>query len=293
MNVLSQIINGLHIGSIYALVALGYSMVYGIVKLINFAHGEIIMIGAYIVYVMLVVAGTPLWAAVLASVLFCALSGVLIERVAYRRLRNKNAPRISLLITAIGVSIFLQNLSQIIFSSSGKSFPNALPSGNVVVLGENISYLTIITIVTSLALMVALQLLVNKTRFGKAMRAVSEDAGAARLMGINTNITIAGTFALGSALASIAALLYSSAYPVINPYMGSSLGIKAFVAAVLGGIGSVPGAMLGGFILGIAETLAKGYISSVVADAVVFGILIVVLLVRPDGLLGKNVKEKV
>ncbi|MBC8538536.1 branched-chain amino acid ABC transporter permease [Christensenellaceae bacterium NSJ-63] len=293
MNVLSQIINGLHIGSIYALVALGYSMVYGIIKLINFAHGEIIMVGAYAVYVMLVLVGTPLWIAVLVSLLFCACMGMLIERVAYRRLRNKNAPRISLLITAIGVSIFLQNLAQTIFSSSGKSFPNVMPQGSIRLGDAEISALTLITLATAAVLMIGLQLLVSKTKMGKAMRAVSEDAGAAKLMGINTNVTITWTFAIGSALASIAALLYSSAYPLVTPYMGSTLGLKAFIAAVLGGIGSVPGAMLGGFLLGIAETLAKGYISSVVADAIVFGILILVLLIRPAGLLGRNVKEKV
>jgi len=293
MNILAQIINGLHIGSIYALVALGYSMVYGIVKLINFAHGDIIMVGAYAVYVMLVLVGVPLWLAVLVSLIFCAVLGMVIERVAYHRLRNKNAPRISLLITAIGVSIFLQNLAQVVFSSSGKSFPSVMPDGGIQLGGTTISYLTIITLVTAAILMIGLQVLVNRTTFGKAMRAVSEDAGAAKLMGINTNMTIAWTFALGSALASVAALLYSSAYPLITPYMGSSMGIKAFVAAVLGGIGSIPGAVLGGFVLGIAETLAKGYISSVAADAIVYIILILVLLVRPAGLLGKNVKEKV
>ena len=293
MNLLAQIINGLHVGSIYALVALGYNMVYGIVKLINFAHGDIIMIGAYAAYVALVMLGAPLIVAVLISIAFCALSGVFIERIAYRRLRNKNAPRISLLITAIGVSIFLQNLAQLIFTSSGKSFPATFTAPPIMLGEKQIDFVTFVTIITSVIVMVALQILVNKTKVGKAMRAVSEDADAARLMGINTNNTIAGTFAIGSGLAAVGAVLYSSAYPIVTPYMGSMLGLKAFVAAVLGGIGSIPGAMLGGFAIGIAESLTKAYISSQLVDAVVFGILIVVLLFKPDGLLGKNIREKV
>ena len=293
MKFLFQIVNGLHIGSIYALVALGYSMVYGIVKLINFAHGDIIMVGAYAAYVLLVMCGMPLWVAVLGSVVFCALAGVLIERVAYRRLRVKEAPRISLLITAIGVSIFLQNLFQLIFSSSGKSFPTVFNYAPIMVGDRQISMVSIITIVTTVVLMVLLQLLVKRTRLGKAMRAVSEDAGAAKLMGINTDGTVAWTFAIGSGLAAVGAVLYSASYPLIDPYMGSMLGLKAFVAAVLGGIGSIPGAMIGGLIMGIAESLTKGYIDSTVADAVVFGILIIVLLFKPSGIMGKNVREKV
>ena len=293
MNVLSQIINGLHIGSIYALVALGYSMVYGIIKLINFAHGEIIMVGAYAVYVMLVLVGTPLWIAVLVSLLFCACMGMLIERVAYRRLRNKNAPRISLLITAIGVSIFLQNLAQLIFGSSGKAFPAIIDAPPISVGSMQISMVTIVTIIASVVLLIGLQLLVNKTKMGKAMRAVSEDAGAAKLMGINTNGTVAFTFGLGAALAAVGAVLYGASYPMITPFIGSMLGLKAFVAAVLGGIGNIPGAMLGGYIMGIAESLTKGYISTQLADAVVFGILIVVLLVKPSGIMGKHTTEKV
>ena len=293
MKFLFQIINGLHIGSIYALVALGYSMVYGIVKLINFAHGDIIMVGAYAAYVLLVLCGLPVWVAVIGSIVFCALAGVLIERIAYRRLLVKEAPRISLLITAIGVSIFLQNLFQLIFTSSGKSFPSIFNYEPIVMGERQVSIVSLITIVTTLVLMVLLQLLVKKTRLGKAMRAVSEDAGAAKLMGINTNSTVSWTFAIGSGLAAVGAVLYSASYPLIDPYMGSMLGLKAFVAAVLGGIGSIPGAMIGGLIMGVAESLTKGYISSTLSDAVVFGILIIVLLLKPSGIMGKNVKEKV
>ena len=293
MKFLFQIINGLHIGSIYALVALGYSMVYGIIKLINFAHGDIIMVGAYAAYVLLVLCGLPVWVAVIGSIVFCALAGVLIERIAYRRLLVKEAPRISLLITAIGVSIFLQNLFQLIFTSSGKSFPSIFNYEPIVMGERQVSIVSLITIVTTVVLMVLLQLLVKKTRLGKAMRAVSEDAGAAKLMGINTNSTVSWTFAIGSGLAAVGAVLYSASYPLIDPYMGSMLGLKAFVAAVLGGIGSIPGAMIGGLIMGVAESLTKGYISSTLSDAVVFGILIIVLLLKPSGIMGKNVKEKV
>jgi branched-chain amino acid transport system permease protein len=293
MDFLSQIINGLGIGSIYALVALGYSMVYGIVQLINFAHGDIIMVGAYVTYLVLVVGGAPLWVAVLASIAFCTIAGVLIERVAYRRLLNMGAPRISLLITAIGVSIFLQNLSQLLFTSSGKSMPKMFPSDSLDLGSIQLSSVSLITIVTSVALMVLLQVLVSKTKIGKAMRATSEDAGAAKLMGINTNITVAFTFGIGSALAAVGAVLYCGAYPLITPYMGGMLGLKAFVAAVLGGIGSIPGAMLGGYLIGVAESLTKAAGGSQITDAVVFGILIIVLLFKPAGLLGKNVREKV
>lgn len=293
MDFLSQIINGLGIGSIYALVALGYSMVYGIVQLINFAHGDIIMVGAYVTYLVLVVAGAPLWAAVIVSVVFCALAGVLIEKLAYSRLLKKNAPRISLLITAIGVSIFLENLFQIFFTSSAKSMPSLFPSKPLSFGGLQVGSVTAITLVTAVVLMVLLQLLVGKSRMGKAMRATSEDAGAAKLMGINTNTVIAFTFAVGSGLAAVGAVLYCGAYPLINPYMGNMLGLKAFVAAVLGGIGSIPGAMLGGFLIGIAESLTKAAGGSQITDAVVFGILIIVLLFKPAGLFGSNVREKV
>lgn len=286
-----QVINGLGLGSIYALVALGYSMVYGIVQLINFAHGDIIMVGAYTLYVIMSLAGAPLWVAIIGSILFGGIAGILIERLAYDRLLKKDAPKISLLITAIGVSIFLQNLSQLIFSSSAKSMPTMFPSSQLGSL--QLSSATLINIVTSVAMMIALQLLVNKTKIGKAMRATSEDAGAAKLMGINAQVTIAFTFGIGSALAAVGAILYCNAIPQINPYMGNLLGLKAFVAAVLGGIGNIPGAMLGGYILGIAESLTIALGGSSISDAVVFGILILVLLIKPSGLLGKNVREKV
>lgn len=293
MNFLSQIINGLHVGSIYALVALGYNMVYGIIQLINFAHGDIIMVGAYAAYVAMIVCGTPIWVAIIIAIVACTVLGMVIERVAYRRLLVKDAPRISLLITAIGVSIFLQNLSQLIFGSEGKSFPNLFDVAPIQIGDMQVAFTTVITIVVSIVLMIGLQLLVKKTRMGKAMRAVSEDPGAAKLMGINTGSVISFTFGLGSGLAAVGAVLYASAYPVITPYMGSMLGLKAFVAAVLGGIGSTPGAMVGGFVLGIAEALTKGYISTTLSDAVVFGILILVLLFKPAGLMGKKATEKV
>ena len=293
MDFLSQVVNGLGIGSIYALVALGYSMVYGIVRLINFAHGDIIMVGAYVTYLALVVGGAPLWVAVLAPIVFCALSGVVIERLAYRPLLNQKAPRISLLITAIGVSIFLENLSQLLFSSSAKSMPNLFPGEPVSLFGLRISRVTVVTLLASVALMVLLQILIGRTRIGKAMRATSEDTEAAKMMGISTDMVVGFTFAVGSSLAAVGAVLYCGADPLINPYMGNLLGLKAFVAAVLGGIGSIPGAVFGGFLIGLAESLTKAAGGSQITDAVVFGILIVVLLFRPSGLLGKNIREKV
>ena len=291
LNFIQQLINGIQLGSIYALIALGYTMVYGIAKLINFAHGDIIMVGAYMSLICLSTFGLPLWATFIVIAVFCAVLGVLIERVAYKPLRN--SPRMSALITAIGVSLLLENLFLLLFSSDPKPYPNMFPDINFTIGGMSISFLTIATIVITIAIMIVLSVFVNKTKLGTAMRAVSEDDGAAKLMGINVNTTISVTFAIGSALAAIAAVLYSSTYPLINPYMGSALGIKVFVAAVVGGIGIIPGAMCGGFIIGIAEALIKGYISSTLTDAFVFGILIVVLLVKPAGLLGKNIKEKV
>jgi len=293
LNFLAQIINGLQIGSIYALVALGYSMVYGIIQLINFAHGDLIMVGGYAALVALVMLGWPIWLAIPMSIVVCVIVALLMERVAYRRLLNKNVPRISLLITAIGISLLLQNLAQLIFTSSGRTFPTIINADPLQINNMQISMVTIVTIVTSVVLMILLQLLVNKTKIGKAMRAVSEDSGAAKLMGINTNATTSFTFGVGAALASVGAVLYGASYPLITPFIGSMLGLKAFVAAVLGGIGNIPGAMLGGYILGIAESLTKGYISTQLTDAVVFGILIVVLLVKPSGIMGKNVAEKV
>ena len=293
MEFLSYLISGISLGSVYAIIALGYTMVYGIAKMLNFAHGDIIMVGAYVTYVGLVMAGVPLWAAVLISILFCGLAGVLIEKLAYSRLLKMGAPRISLLITAIGVSIFLQNLSQLLFSSSAKSMPAMFPNTMLELGTLQISSNTLLNIGTSVVMMIALQLLVNKTKMGKAMRATSEDAGAAKLMGINTNSTIAITFGVGSALAAVGAVLYCNTFHQITPYMGGMLGLKAFVAAVLGGIGSIPGAMLGGYILGVAESLTTAAGGSQITDAVVFGILILVLLIKPAGLLGKNVREKV
>lgn len=289
---LTQTLNGLGLGSIYALVALGYSMVYGIVKLINFAHGDIIMVGGYTVMFIMVMMGMPLVLGVVGSVAFCAVAGVVIQRVAYRRLLVHDAPRISLLITALGVSIFLQNLFQLLFGSEVRSMPTLFPSTAIELGGLHITSSTLLNIAVSVVMMLGLQTLVARTRIGKAMRATSEDAGAAKLMGINTNHTVAFTFAVGSALAAVGAVLYCNTYPQIKPTMGNLLGLKAFVAAVLGGIGSIPGAMLGGYILGVAESWTKT-VNSNLTDAIVFGILIIMLLVKPSGLLGKNVKEKV
>ena len=291
-NFLNQLINGLHVGSIYALIALGYTMVYGIVRLINFAHGDIIMVGAYAMLFIVTWLGKEfLWVAALGGVVVCALFGVVIERVAYKPLRN--APRISALITAIGVSFLLENGFQLLFSAEYRPFPAVCPSTPLQLGSVRISMGTLVTIAIVLGLMVLLTLFVQNTRMGKAMRAVSEDMSAAQLMGINVNNTITLTFAIGSALAAVGSLLYCAAYPQVQPYMGSMLGLKAFIAAVLGGIGVMPGAMLGGFIMGIAESLTKGYVSTQLADAVVFGILIVVLLVKPSGIMGKTLSEKV
>ncbi len=287
----NQLINGLHVGSIYALIALGYTMVYGIVKLINFAHGDIIMVGSYLTMVLISRLGFPFWLAVPLTMLACAALGVFIERVAYKPLRNQ--PRIASLITAIGISLLLQNLAQLIFSPTPQKFPAFLPSQTYQFGGVRVGLTTLITIVVSVVLMLGLQAFVRNTKMGKAMRAVSEDMGAAQLMGINVNTTISITFAIGSALAVVGAVLYSTAYPKLEPFMGSMPGLKAFIAAVLGGIGVMPGAMLGGFVMGVAESMTKWKISSQWADAVVFGILIVVLLVKPSGILGKRTREKV
>lgn len=291
MTFLQQLINGIHVGSIYALIALGYTMVYGIIKLINFAHGDIIMMGAYITFVSMIMLNVPIWLAIIIAILICLISGILIERIAYKPLRN--APRISALITAIGVSLFLENLFFKIFGGNPRPFPVLIDTTPISLGSLQISMVTIITIAISIFLMLTLDLFVKKTKTGKAMRAVSEDQGAAQLMGINANTTISITFAIGSILAAVGGILYSTAYPQIDPFMGMMPGLKAFVAAVLGGIGIIPGAMLGGFIMGIAESFTKGYISSQLADAVVFGILILVLSIKPSGIFGKNVKEKV
>ena len=294
MYFLVQLINGLQVGSIYALIALGYTMVYGIIKLINFAHGDIMMVGAYVALTC-IAGGLPPVLSIIIAIVFCAILGVLIERIAYKPLRNSS--RLSALITAIGVSLFLQNLAMLIFSSSAKTFPNLSAGLPAITLGQNnMNLMTLITILLAALLMVGLQLFVTKTKMGTAMRAVSEDTGAASLMGINVNTTISVTFAIGSALAAFAAILFCIAYPKVGPYMGSMPGIKAFIAAVLGGIGRLPGAMVGGFILGVIEALTKAYIPtqySTLSDAVVFAILILVLLIKPSGLLGKPQKEKV
>ena len=285
-----QFINGLNIGSIYALIALGYTMVYGISKLINFAHGDVIMVGAYISFISMKF-GLPWWLAVIISIVVCAVLGVVMEKVAYKPLRN--ASRISLLITAIGISYLLQNLFQLIFGANPQPYHAfiTLPALNLGGISIQANYY--ITFSVSVLLMILLTLFVNKTTMGKAMRAVSEDEGAAKLMGINVDTTISLTFAIGCALAAIAGILYANCYPMINPTLGSLPGIKAFIAAVLGGIGSIPGAVIGAFILGMVEAMTKAYISSQLTDTIVFAILILMLVFKPAGILGKNVKEKV
>ena len=290
MELLTQMINGLSTGGMYALVAIGYTMVYGIAKMINFAHGEIIMVGAYLTYVVFSVLGMPV-VAIIASIAGCALLGVVTEKVAYKPLRNSSS--LSVLITAIGVSYLLQNLFLILFGSAAITFPDFLPSGQLELLGLSISYVSLLSLILTFACTILLLLFINKTKLGKAMRAVSEDNGAAELMGINVNNTISMTFAIGSGLGAVAGIIYGLSYSLINPYLGAMLGIKAFIAAVLGGIGSIQGAMIGGLIIGVAEAFTVSYISSTFSDAVVFGILIFILLVKPAGLFGQNVREKV
>lgn len=294
MSFISYLINGISLGSVYALIALGYTMVYGIAKMLNFAHGDVIMIGAYVALTAMTSAGLPPVVSVLAAMVFCTVLGVTIERIAYRPLRNATSS-LAVLITAIGVSYLLQNVALLIFGANTKSFtsvvslkPISLAGGKLIISGE-----TIVTIVCCIIIMIGLTLYIKKTKAGQAMRAVSEDKGAAQLMGINVNGTIALTFAIGSALAAIAGVLLCSAYPTLTPYTGSMPGIKAFVAAVFGGIGSIPGAMIGGILLGIIEIFGKAYISTQMADAIVFAVLIVVLIVKPTGILGKNIQEKV
>jgi branched-chain amino acid transport system permease protein len=293
---LQQLVNGLSLGSIYALIALGYTMVYGIVLLINFAHGDILMVGAYVGFFVLTTIGISsvgaMCVAFAVAMCCCALLGITIERLAYRRLRT--APRLNSLITAIAVSLILENGARVIpfIGPNPKQFPR--PSVvNVAFGGFSVSNIQIFVIVFSAVLMLILNYIVNYTKRGKAMRAVSFDMQAASLMGISVNRTISFTFGLGSILAAAAGILYASAYPQVAPLMGMMPGLKAFVAAVLGGIGSSPGAMLGGFILGIAETLTKGFLSSQYADAISFGILIVMLPVKPTGIMGKKVRVKV
>ena len=289
---LSQLINGLQLGSIYALVALGYSMVYGIIMLLNFAHGDIIMMGGYFALVSLAASSNPVLA-VIATVVGCVVLAVVIEKVAYKPLRQ--APRISLLITAIGVSLLLQNLAQLIWTANTRAFPSTMiiPAVTFNLGALSISLNVIVTIVVAVISMVLLAFIVQKTKMGKAMRAVSEDTEAAQLMGINVNNTITYTFIIGSALAGIGSILYCCRYPIVNPTMGSLLGLKAFVAAVFGGIGSIPGAVIGAFIIGICENIIKGLGWTTFSDAFTFALLIIILIVKPTGLFGEKANEKV
>ena len=293
MGFINYLINGISLGSVYAIIALGYTMVYGIAKMLNFAHGDVIMIGSYVVFVTVSTMGLPPMAGVLLAVAVCTLLGMTIERIAYKPLRG--ASPLVVLITAIGVSYLLQNVALLIFGADTKSFTSVvtlpaikLAGGEMTITGE-----TIVTILSCIVIMIGLTAFINKSKAGQAMLAVSEDRGAATLMGINVNGTIALTFAIGSALAAIAGVLLCSAYPSLTPYTGSMPGIKAFVAAVFGGIGSIPGAFIGGILLGVIEILSKAYISSQMSDAIVFSVLIIVLLVKPTGILGKKINEKV
>lgn len=290
MAFLSYLIGGLGLGSVYAIIALGYSMVYGIAKMLNFAHGDIIMVGAFVAYFAISSYGLPVPVAIILSVVVCTVLGVIIEKLAYKPLRE--ASSLSVLITAIGVSYFLQNAAMLLWGTDTKIFPTIL-SGSLAIGELNIPYLTLITILSCIVIMVVLTLFINKTKTGRAMRACSEDKGAAALMGINVNQIISVTFAIGSGLAAIAAVLLCATYPSVYPTLGSMPGIKAFTAAVFGGIGSIPGAFLGGLLLGVIENLARAYISTQLSDAIVFMVLIVVLLIKPTGLLGKKVNVKV
>lgn len=293
MTFITNLINGVSLGSIYAVIALGYTMVYGIAKMLNFAHGDVIMVGAYIVFALTSYAGVNPYLALVISMAACTLLGMAIERFAYKPLRG--ASPLAVLITAIGVSYFLQNMALLIFGSQAKSFTSIvnLPAFTLAGGKITISAETIVTIIVSLIIMVSLTLFVNKTKPGRAMLAVSEDKGAAQLMGVNVNATISLTFAIGSGLAAVAGVLLCSAYPTLSSQTGAMPGIKAFVAAVLGGIGSIPGAVIGGVLIGIIEILSRSYISSQMADAIVFAVLIIVLLVKPTGILGKKYIEKV
>lgn len=293
MTFITNLINGVSLGSIYAVIALGYTMVYGIAKMLNFAHGDVIMVGAYIVFALTSYAGVNPYLALVISMAACTLLGMAIERFAYKPLRG--ASPLAVLITAIGVSYFLQNMALLIFGSQAKSFTSIVNLPALTLAGGKItiSAETIVTIIVSLIIMVSLTLFVNKTKPGRAMLAVSEDKGAAQLMGVNVNATISLKFAIGSGLAAVAGVLLCSAYPTLSSQTGAMPGIKAFVAAVLGGIGSIPGAVIGGVLIGVIEILSRSYISSQMADAIVFAVLIIVLLVKPTGILGKKYIEKV
>jgi branched-chain amino acid transport system permease protein len=294
MSFISYLKDGISLGSVYAIIALGYTMVYGIAKMLNFAHGDVIMVGAFVILTAITKAGMSPLVSVLLGVILCTVLGVAIEMIAYRPLR-KASSNLAVLITAIGVSYLLQNLALLIFGADAKSFVTVINVPTVTLFDGQLSIkgITIVTILACVVIMVGLTLFVKKTKPGRAMQAVSEDRDAAQLMGININATISLTFAIGSGLAAIAGLLLCSSYPTLTPYTGAMPGIKAFVAAVFGGIGSIPGAMVGGILLGIIEIFGRAYISSQVADAIVFGVLIIVLLVKPTGLFGKNVQEKV
>lgn len=293
MSLLLNFINGISLGSVYAIIALGYTMVYGIAKMLNFAHGDVIMVGAYICFCAMSYLNLPPLVGVLMAMIVCTILGMVIERLAYKPLRS--APSLAVLITAIGVSYFLQNAALLIWKSDPKVFTSVVDLPALKLFGGEltISAVTIVTVLACIVIMIALTLFTSKTKMGKAMRAVSEDKGAAQLMGINVNSTISVTFAIGSGLAAIAGVLLCSAYPTLMPTTGSMPGIKAFTAAVLGGIGSIPGAMLGGVLLGVIEIFSKAYISTQLSDAVVFAVLIIVLLIKPTGLLGKKISEKV
>ena len=294
MSFLSYLKDGISLGSIYAIIALGYTMVYGIAKMLNFAHGDVIMVGAYVILTAVTRGGMSPVLAVALSVIFCTVLGMVIEKVAYSPLR-KASSNLAVLITAIGVSYLLQNLALLIFGADAKSFVTVIdvPSvslfdGQLVIKG-----ITIVTILSCIVIMAGLMLFVQKTKPGRAMQAVSEDRDAAQLMGVNVNATISMTFAIGSGLAAIAGLLLCQTYPTLTPYTGAMPGIKAFTAAVFGGIGSIPGAFIGGILLGVIEILGRAYVSSQLSDAIVFAVLIIVLLVKPTGILGKAVNEKV
>ncbi|MBQ9058665.1 MAG: branched-chain amino acid ABC transporter permease [Atopobiaceae bacterium] len=293
MSFLTNLINGISLGSIYAIIALGYTMVYGIAKMLNFAHGDVIMVGGYLCFIVVSHLNLPPIAAILLAVVGCTALGIVVERLAYKPLRQ--AASLAVLITAIGVSYFLQNSALLIWGADPKAFPSVVPFPSLNLFGGQltISSITLVTVLVCVLIMVALTTFTSKTKMGKAMRACSEDKGAAQLMGINVDTTISMVFAIGSGLAAIAGVLLCSAYPTLMPTTGSMPGIKAFTAAVLGGIGSIPGAALGGVLLGVIEIFAKAYISTQLADAIVFAVLIVVLLIRPAGLLGKEIHEKV
>ena len=292
MSILNNLINGISLGSVYAIIALGYTMVYGIAKMLNFAHGDVIMVGAYVCFFATGQFGLPPLAGVLLAMVVCTVLGMVIERLAYKPLRQSAS--LAVLITAIGVSYFLQNSALLLWKSDPKVFTSVVGTGSVKLFDGQltITHVAIVTVLACVVIMLALTWFTGRTKMGKAMRACSEDKAAAQLMGIDVDRTISMTFAIGSALAAIAGVLLCSTYPSLMPTTGSLPGIKAFTAAVFGGIGSIPGAMLGGILLGIIEIFAKAFNTNI-SDAVVFAVLIVVLLVKPTGLLGKAVREKV